>query len=187
MARALRKVQAGSHVVIALLYAVAERGATRLRSLQLLLRVLFVALRGLYLSRRGLEPATPAGLRAARRAAYRTLWALLEAPYWKLRWHNTDSATLRVLLREAGTFFGQHFLCVRRADQTLIDQYLLSLRRLMEVTYPPYADHAGCLWENNAAPPTKRAELAAALEETVELRDRLLRKIRRELHELRRD
>ena len=174
--------------MIALLYSAAERFASELRSLQLLWRVLFVALRGLYLSRRGLDPAGPARLLRARRAAYRTLWALLEDPYWRLRRHDTDDATVRALLCKVSTFLGENFLAIRGADQTLVSQYLLSLRRLTETIHLRRSDPIKPLWEVTAATAsTTSVDFIAVLQETVELRERVLRKMRRELQELRRD
>jgi hypothetical protein len=174
--------------VIAVLYALTGPLASELRSLQRLLRVLFVALRGLYLSRRGLKPAALAELRFARRATYRALWSLLEDLYWRLRSHSADRAALRGLLRETGMVLGRNPLCIRRGDRTLIDQYLLSLYRLVEAMYPRSTDHAEPLWQLDVeASSTAALDVVAVLEETVELRDRVRRRMQRELRELRRD
>jgi hypothetical protein len=175
-------------LLVTLLCTATDRFAGGLRSLQLFSRVLFPALEGLWRSQRGLDPAGTARARGARRSTYRTLWALLEEPYWKLRRHSTDRPDLRALLEKIDTYLGQNYLRLRPDDQRLIGQYLLSLRRLIEELYPPCMTRIDPLWQSGAdVPRSSLASAGAALEETIELRDRVQRSMRRELRELRDD
>ena len=175
-------VAAAIFSVIATLNRIGQRFKSALRFTCLLTRVLFVALRGLYRSWRAQDPTAHATFRRASHAAYRQLWRMLENVYWKLRARNTDSSTLRALLRDVNTLFLQSVLYVQPADQAVISQYILSLQRLRATSCPVKENGVAEAWETNGPrAPGSFANIDLVTAEVIELRNRVLQKIRRAL------
>lgn len=167
--------------MIAYVNRMGEHCRTTLRAMRLVTRVLFVALRGLYRSRRAHDPTARPAFRRVRRAAYRQLWAMLENAYWKLRVCHSDASTLRTLLRDVNAFLGKNILYIREADQVLLTRYMLSLQRLRAVICP-LVSREPTPWERNAPPtPAPFADIVAVTQEVVDLRNRVLQQMRRML------
>jgi hypothetical protein len=167
--------------MIARLNRIGGRCRSALRAARLLARVLFVALRGLYRSRRAQDPTADPIFRRARDSAYRQLWAKLENVYWKLRESNTGASTLRALLRDVDAVLAQNFLYVREADQVLLTQYVRSLRRLRAAVCRLTHDEPVNL-ESIARPtPARFVDINAVTQEAVDLRNRVLQQMRRAL------
>jgi hypothetical protein len=167
--------------MIARLHRMGERCRRAARSARLLTRVLFVALRGLYRSRRAQDPTTHPAFRRARCTAYRTLWAKLDNVYWKLRESNGDASTLRALLIDVNAFLAEKLLYVRAADQELLAQYVLSLQRFRAAVCP-MLNNEPAAWQSPAWPtPTRLVDINTITDEAVDLRNRVLQQIRRAL------
>jgi len=175
-------VAAASFSVIATLNRIGQRFKSALRALRLLTRVLFVALRGLYRSWQAQDPTARPTFHWARHAAYRQLWTMLENVYWKLRAPNTDSPTVRALLSDVNELFLQSVLYVQPADQAVISQYILSLQRLRATSCLVKENEAAEAWEANRLPaPGSFANIDLVTAEVIELRNRVLQKMRRAL------
>src|SRR5438132_3045770 len=167
--------------LIARLHRIEEGYRSTLHSARLLARVLFIALRGLYRSWRAQDPTARPAFRQARQAAYRELWAKLENVYWQLRKGNGDALTLRALLRDVNTFLGENFLYIREADQDLLTQYVLSLQRLRVAVCPLTSDVVAASQSTAPSTPARFVDIDAITQETVDLRNRVLQRIRRVL------
>ena len=120
-------------LAIACFNRVGEQCRSVLCTARLLDHALFNGLRGLRWSWRSREPKLDV---ATRHAAYRELWEELEDIYWKLRNGDSDASALRALLRDVNAFLGENLLYIRKADQELFTQYILSLQRLKAAVYP---------------------------------------------------
>jgi hypothetical protein len=154
------------------------------RKARLLTRVLFVAFRGLYKSSRAQQPMAGPAFRKHRCAAHRQLWAKLENVYWKLRESKSDAFTLRALLCDVDAFLADNFRYMREGDQALLTRYVQSLHRL-----------GGASVQGNesdiAVPRGSGGGLALNMfsttdcvtEEAVDLRNRVLQKLRQTLSE----
>jgi hypothetical protein len=167
--------------VIARLSRLGDRCRSALRSGRLLIRVLFVALRGLCRSWWKRDPAVHPAFRRARDLAYRQLWAKLDDVYWALRARNGDAAAVRALLRNVSVFTRDNFLYVRDADRVLFSQYILSLHRLRAAVCP-WVTHEAAARGGTAQPgPTRFVDVNTITQEAVDLRNRVLHKMRRAL------
>ena len=149
-----------------------------LRTLHLLSRVLFVALRGRYRSSLTPDPTSYPVFRRARCTAYQQLWAKLENIYWKLRGCNGDTPTLRGLLRDVNAFLAENRLYILGSDQELLTLYILSLQRL-KVAVWPLPNKASAAWESTAQlMATRFVNVNTITREVAELRNRVLQQIR---------
>ena len=157
----------------------AEKRCRRaLRAARLLIRLLYVGLRGLYRSWRAHDPTRHPAFRRARYAAYRQLWAKLETVYWKLRGSNCDASTPRALLRDANVFLTENCLYIREADQGLLAQYVLLLQRLAQVIHPTNENVALAVWEGVGGPtPGMAGNIDGVTQDVVGLRNRVLLQI----------
>jgi hypothetical protein len=155
-----------------------ERCRRAARSARLQIRVLFVALRGLYRSWRAQDPTADLAFRRARHAAYRVLWAKLDSVYWKLRESNGDASTLRALLIDVNAFLAENFLYVQEADQELLTQYVLSLQRFRAAVCPLINNERPPSESTGRPTPGPLVEINVVTQEAVALRNRVLQQIR---------
>jgi len=168
--------------MIAYLHHVGQRCWRAARSARLLTRVLFVAFRGLYRSWRAQEPAADPAFPKHRHAAYRRLWIKLENVYWKLRESNTDAFTLRALLCDVDAFLADNFRYMREADQALLTRYVQSLHRLGGASVQGNESDIAVPRDSSGGPaPNMFATTDGVTQEAVDLRNRVLQKLRHSL------
>jgi len=164
------------------LHHMGERCRRAAHSARLLTRVLFVAFRGLYRSWLAQQPTVDPAFRKHSYAAYRRLWIKLESVYWNLRESNTDALTRRALLRDVTTFLADNFVYVREGDGALLTRYIESLHRLTEAGVRVDENDVAVAWDSNGGPaPNMFATTDGVSQEAVDLRNRVLQKLRHTL------
>jgi hypothetical protein len=163
------------------LHHIGERFMRKARKARLLTRVLFVAFRGLYKASRAQHPVAGPALRKHRCAAHRQLWAKLENVYWKLRESNSDALTLRALLRDVDAFVANNFASAPETDQALLARYIQSLHRLREVSVQGNESRVAVAWRSDGGPHPNTLAAPAGVQEAVDLRNRVLQKLRHTL------
>jgi len=184
--RARRALQCGSVDIsmIAYLHHVGQRCGRAARNARLLTRVLFVAFRGLYRSWRAEGPAADPAFPKQRHAACRRLWIKLENVYWKLRESNTNAFALRALLCDVDAFLADSLRYMREADQPLLTRYVQSLHRLRGASVRRNeSDIAIPRDSGGGLAPDMFATTDRLTEEAVDLRNRVLQKLRQTLSE----